>query len=73
MYRDPIDQAKMLSQIKSFAKCDPLDPDYFENLDKLASVYEVFENAALSEFESGFDDNDIEGRVKKFAKKSWSH
>lgn len=68
VYRDPIDQAKMLSQIKSFAKCDPLDPDYFENLDKLASVYEVFENAALSEFESGFDDNDIEGRVKKFAK-----
>lgn len=68
VYRDPVDQAKMLAQVKEFAKCDPLDPEYFENLEKLASVYEVFENAALSEFETGFDENDINGRVKKFAK-----
>lgn len=67
VYRDPVDQAKVLSQLKIFAKCDPLEPDHYENLDKLASVYEVFENAALGEFETGFDENDLEGRVKKFA------
>lgn len=68
MYRDPVDQAKILAQLKVFVKCDPAETDHYENLDKLTSVYEVFENAALGEFETGFDENDIEGRVKKFAK-----
>lgn len=68
MYRDPVDQAKILSQLKRFAHCDPLEADHDENLNRLMSVYEVFENAALGEFETGFDENDIDGRVKKFAK-----
>lgn len=68
VYRDPVDQAKLLAQLKVFARCDPQELDHYDNLDKLASVYEVFENAALAEFENGFDDNDMEGRVKEFAR-----
>lgn len=67
IYRDPVDQAKLLAQLKRFAQSDDKEQDHYENVGKLASVYEVFENAALGEFETGFDENDIEGRVKKFA------
>lgn len=67
VFRDPVDQAKMLSQIKVFAQSDVQYPEFVDNYDKLISVYEVFENAALGEFETAFDENDIDGKVKKFA------
>lgn len=68
IYRDTVDQAKVLAQLKIFAKADPLEKDHYEKLEKFNTVYEMFENAALAEFELGYDEKDIEGRVKKYAK-----
>lgn len=66
-YQDTVDQAKIFSQLKLFALSDPNEPDHYENLDNFNAVYEMFENAALAEFETGYDEKDIDGKVKKYA------
>lgn len=68
LYRDTITQAQILAQLKIFAKSDPLEKNHYENLESFNSVYEMFENAALAEFEQGYDQGDINGRVAKYAK-----
>ncbi|VVT55866.1 uncharacterized protein SAPINGB_P004777 [Magnusiomyces paraingens] len=67
LYRKTVDQASILAQLKIFSKSDPNDYEHYENLDKFNAVYEMFENAALAEFEVGYDQNDIDGKVKKYA------
>lgn len=67
IYRDPNDQAKVLSQLKRFAESDDLETNHDENVANLHSMIDLFENAALGEFEHGYDQKDVLGRVKEYA------
>lgn len=68
LYQDPTDQARILSELKRFSQCDPAQDSFEENVENFNAVYETFENAALSEFEFGYDSHDITGKVSKYAK-----
>ena len=65
-YRDPEQQAQILSSLKRFAKCDSA-LDWQEREQKLDSMIGVFENAVLREFEQGRAANDVDGRMHRYA------
>ncbi|KAF2084223.1 secretion pathway protein Sls2/Rcy1 [Saccharata proteae CBS 121410] len=65
-YRDPEQQARMLAQLKIFAKCDNAQ-GWYDREEKLETMIGVFENAALREFEQGYSAKDIDGRMHKYA------
>lgn len=67
IYREPQQQAKVLSHIKLFAESDDLENNHEENLASIHTMLDLFENAALGEFEQGYDEKDILGRVKEYA------
>ncbi|EOA80807.1 F-box protein: endocytic membrane traffic [Exserohilum turcicum] len=65
-YRDPEQQAQMLSQLKVFAKSDYAQ-GWHQREEKLDTMTGIFENAVLREFEQGYADKDFDGRMKRFA------
>ncbi|KAL6709765.1 F-box protein: endocytic membrane traffic, recycling ReCYcling 1 [Coniothyrium glycines] len=65
-YRDPLQQAQMLAQLKTFAKADYAQ-GWSQREEKLDTMTGIFENAVLREFEQGFVDKDYDGRMKRFA------
>lgn len=65
-YRDPEQQAQMLSQLKRFAQCDHTE-GWANREAKLDTTIGSFENAVLREFEQGLSANDIDGRMKRYA------
>ncbi|KAI9870489.1 MAG: F-box protein: endocytic membrane traffic, recycling ReCYcling 1, partial [Pleopsidium flavum] len=65
-YRDPEHQARMLAQLKTFAKSD-MSQGWQLREGKLDALTEVFENAVLREFENGLQAGDVEGRMRKYA------
>ncbi|KAI9728961.1 MAG: F-box protein: endocytic membrane traffic, recycling ReCYcling 1 [Chrysothrix sp. TS-e1954] len=65
IYRDPLQQAKMLAQMKIFARSDHTQ-GWQERENMLESISAVFENAALREFEQGYQTNDIDGRMRTY-------
>ncbi|EME39402.1 hypothetical protein DOTSEDRAFT_75180 [Dothistroma septosporum NZE10] len=65
-YRDPEQQAQILSNLKRFAQCD-LAYEWQLREQRLDSMIAVFENAVLSEFEQGNAADDVTGRMKRYA------
>lgn len=65
-YRDPEQQAQMLAQLKIFAKSD-FSQGWNLREERLDSMIGIFENAVLREFEQGYESNDIDGRMKRYA------
>ncbi|KAK5113883.1 hypothetical protein LTR85_010416 [Meristemomyces frigidus] len=65
-YRDPEQQAQILSNLKRFAQCD-VAQDWHSREQKLDSMIGVFENAVLREFEQGYAAGDIDGRMHRYA------
>ncbi|KAF8469077.1 exocyst complex component Sec10-domain-containing protein, partial [Kalaharituber pfeilii] len=65
-FREPEEQAIMLAQLRIFAKADS-SQGWKERLDRLESMTSIFENAALREFEGGYEAQDIDGRMKRYA------
>jgi recyclin-1 len=65
-YRDPEQQAQMLSQLKTFAKSDYAQ-GWYEREEKLDTMMGIFENAVLREFEQGNESKDFDGRMKRYA------
>ncbi|KAK3718819.1 F-box protein: endocytic membrane traffic, recycling ReCYcling 1 [Vermiconidia calcicola] len=65
-YRDPEQQAQILSSLKQFAKCDSA-LGWQAREQKLDSMIGVFENAVLREFEQGCAVNDVDGRMRWYA------
>jgi recyclin-1 len=65
-YRDPEQQAQILSSLKQFAKCDSA-LGWQEREEKLDTMIGIFENAVLREFEQGIAANDIDGRMHRYA------
>lgn len=65
LYRDPEQQAQMLTQLRIFGKADITD-GWSQREDTLESMIGIFENAVLREFEQGYEANDLE-RMRKYA------
>ena len=65
-YRDPEQQAQILSSLKRFARCDSA-LGWQEREQKLDSMIGVFENAVLREFEQGCAAGDVDGRMHRYA------
>ncbi|KAF2789270.1 hypothetical protein K505DRAFT_378336 [Melanomma pulvis-pyrius CBS 109.77] len=65
-YRDPEQQAQMLSQLKTFSKSD-FAQGWSQREEKLDTMMGIFENAVLREFEQGNESKDLDGRMKRYA------
>ena len=65
-YRDPEQQAQILSSLRRFAKCDAT-LGWQEREQKLDTMIGVFENAVLREFEQGYAAGDVDGRMHHYA------
>ncbi|EME80135.1 uncharacterized protein MYCFIDRAFT_189789 [Pseudocercospora fijiensis CIRAD86] len=65
-YRDPEQQAQILSNLKRFSKCD-LSAGCEQREERLDSMIGVFENAVLREFDQGYIAGDATGRMHRYA------
>ncbi|KAF2098763.1 secretion pathway protein Sls2/Rcy1 [Rhizodiscina lignyota] len=65
-YRDPEQQAQMLAQLEIFAKSDYAD-GWYTREERLESMTSIFENAVLREFEQGYEAQDYDGRMRRYA------
>ncbi|KKK18696.1 hypothetical protein P175DRAFT_0530626 [Aspergillus ochraceoroseus IBT 24754] len=65
-YPDPEQQAQMLSQLQDFAKSDTTE-GWKERHERLQTAISMFETAALREFRHGYETEDIDDRMKKYA------
>lgn len=65
-YRDPEQQAQMLAQLKTFSKSDYAQ-GWNQREERLDTMTGIFENAVLREFETGCEEKDYDGRMKRFA------
>ena len=65
-YRDPEQQAQILSSLKRFAKCD-FALGWQGREQKLDTMIGIFENAVLREFEQALAANDVDGRMHRYA------
>lgn len=70
-YKDPRAQAQIISQLLSFAKCD-MTNGWSERLDRLERTVSMFETAALNEFRTSYDSDDIDGKMRKYAHILWT-
>ncbi|KAJ8612038.1 hypothetical protein MRB53_037681 [Persea americana] len=66
IFRDPGDQAKMLHQLRIFAKSD-IAQGSASREERLEAMIAIFENAVLREFEHGYEARDIDGKMHKYA------
>ncbi|KAL2815625.1 exocyst complex component Sec10-like protein [Aspergillus cavernicola] len=65
-YADPQHQAQLLSQLQAFAKCDTTE-GWEGRLEHLQTAVSMFETAVLKEFRHGYETDDIDDRMKKYA------
>jgi recyclin-1 len=66
VYRDPEQQAQMLSHLQVFARSDWAQ-GWRQREEKLTTMVGIFENAVLREFEQGYEAWDIDGRMRRYA------
>ncbi|KAK6429851.1 F-box protein: endocytic membrane traffic, recycling ReCYcling 1, partial [Oleoguttula sp. CCFEE 5521] len=66
LYRDPEQQAQVLSQLRRFSRCDHTE-GWAVRQGKLDALVQVFEGAVLREFEQGLASDDVDGRMKRYA------
>lgn len=65
-YTDPQQQAQILFQLQQFANCD-LTEGCETRHEHLRTAVSMFETAALKEFRHGYETDDIDDRMKKYA------
>lgn len=65
-FRDPEKQARMLANLRRFAKSDWATGCH-EREEKLSSMTGIFESAVLREFEQGYEFWDVDGRMHRYA------
>lgn len=66
-YQDPQHQAQVLSQLQAFSKCDNTE-NWRERIVRLQEAVSMFETAALKEFRQGYETEDIDGAMRKYAR-----
>ncbi|ODA77380.1 hypothetical protein RJ55_07008 [Drechmeria coniospora] len=64
-FRDPEKQARMLANLKKFAKSD-WSLGCIDRAQRLASMTTIFETAVLREFEQAFELWDVDGRMRRY-------
>lgn len=67
VFRDPEEQARMLAQLKTFSEADTA-LGWTERTERLKAMMGVFENAALREFEAGYEAGEVKGRMGRYAR-----
>ena len=65
-YRDPDQQAQMLSNLTRFSNSD-MSEGWWRRQEKLAALVEAFEQAVTREFQQAIEAGDVEGKMKKYA------
>ncbi|CAG8326970.1 unnamed protein product [Penicillium salamii] len=70
-YRDPQAQAQLLAQLLSFAKSD-IEQGWEQRLEHLQGTVSLFETAALKEFREGYESEDVDGTMRKYAHILWT-
>ncbi|KAL2868749.1 exocyst complex component Sec10 family protein [Aspergillus lucknowensis] len=70
-YTEPQQQAQILSQLQAFAKCDTTE-GWETRHEHLRTAVSIFETAALKEFRHGYETDDIDDRMKKYAQVLYS-
>ncbi|KAJ9265128.1 hypothetical protein DTO212C5_6802 [Paecilomyces variotii] len=65
-YQDPEHQAQILSQLQAFAKSDTTT-GWEERHRQLQDTVSMFEVAAAKEFRDGYESEDIDGKMRKYA------
>ena len=66
-YQNPQHQAQVLSQLQAFAKCDNTE-GWRERAAQIQEAVSMFETAALKEFRQGYEAEDIDGVMRKYAR-----
>ncbi|KAJ5171231.1 uncharacterized protein N7500_004014 [Penicillium coprophilum] len=70
-YNDPQAQAQILAQLLMFSKSDTTQ-GWDERVDRLERTISMFETAALKEFRQGYETEDIDGTMRKYAHILWT-
>ncbi|KAL1963510.1 hypothetical protein VTN77DRAFT_8091 [Rasamsonia byssochlamydoides] len=70
-YTEPEHQAQMLSQLQAFAKSDNTE-GWFEREQRLRTAISLFETAAIREFRNGYESDDIDGLMRRYAHVLWT-
>ncbi|KAG0157189.1 hypothetical protein PDIDSM_4374 [Penicillium digitatum] len=70
-YKDPQAQAQMLAQLLMFSKSD-MTQGWDGRVDSLEHTVSMFETAALKEFSQGYETDDIDGTMRKYAHILWT-
>ena len=65
-YRDPNQQAQMLSNLRRFSESD-MAQDWLLRKEKFNALMHAFESAVSREFELGLDTGDVDGKLPKYA------
>ena len=65
-YRDPHQQAQMLSNLTRFSESD-ISQGWAQRKEKFQALVEAFERAVSQEFEQALDAGDVAGRMPKYA------
>ena len=65
-YRDPDQQAQMLSALTKFSNSD-MSEGWWRRQEKLATLVSAFEQAVTREFEQAIEAGDVQGKMKKYA------
>lgn len=71
IYKNPEHQAQILSQLQAFAKCDTTQ-GWCERIAQLDLAVQMFETAALKEFRQGYETEDVDGAMRKYARVLWT-
>lgn len=65
-YRDPTQQARMLSNISKFSNSD-MSEGWQKRKEKFDALVRAFEKAVTTEFEQALDAGDVAGKLRKYA------
>ena len=65
-YRDPDQQAQMLSNLSRFSNSDMAE-GWWTRQEKLAELVSAFEKAVTHEFQQAIEARDVQGKMKKYA------
>ena len=66
-FRDPDQQAQMLSNLAKFSKSD-ISQGWLQRQEKFDALVMAFEKAVTQEFEQALDAGDVEGKMSKYAR-----
>lgn len=69
-YTEPESQAQMLSQLQAFAKSDNTQ-GWYEREQRLRTAVSLFETAAIREFRNGYESDDIDVLMRRYAHVLW--